>query len=66
MMIFKDQNSSYPIARLPDNIPGFFYRTSGKGRINSELYVQYFKERGIFGLSGRRYRIIFMDNCSAH
>ena len=43
MLIFTNSNSSYSIRGLDDNIPGVSYRTGPKGRMDQNLFADFFE-----------------------
>lgn len=66
-MIFKNQNCSYPIRGVSDDVPGVSYRTGAKGWIDRRVMVEWLCEkRAISPLGGGRRRVLFMDNCGGH
>lgn len=66
-MIFKNQDRSYPIRGVADDVPGVSYRTGPKGWIDKQVMVQWLREkRHISALPNDSNRVIFMDNCPGH
>ena len=66
-MVLKNQNSSYPIRGVPENVAGVSYRTGPKGWIDKRFMKEWIRERrAISPLSVGRKRILFMDNCGGH
>ena len=43
-MIFQNPNYSYPIRRVPDDIPGVSYRSAKKGFMRKDVWVQWLNE----------------------
>lgn len=67
MMIFQNENRSYPIRGLPDDVPGVSYRTGPKGWMDRTVLVQWLRERrAISSLPENQKMTIFMDNCTGH
>lgn len=67
MLIFKNENRSYPIRGVPDNIPGVCYRSQPKGWMDGELLLEWLSEsRAIKPLPMRQHRVLYVDNCSSH
>jgi hypothetical protein len=44
MFIFTNENSTYPIRGLNDNIPRVSYKTGRKGWMDQALFFEYFTE----------------------
>jgi hypothetical protein len=67
MLIFTNGNSTYPIQRLDDNIPGVSYRTGPKGWMDQALFSEFFLEPRAFQpyLHGCT-KVVWVDNCSSH
>lgn len=67
MLIFKNQNRSYPIRGIPDNVPGVCYRSSPKGWMDRETRIEWLSEpRALPRLPYGNTRTLFVDNCSSH
>ncbi|KAI2506922.1 hypothetical protein MHU86_7514 [Fragilaria crotonensis] len=67
MMIFTNQSRSYPIAAVPDNIPGVCYRSGPKGWNDKTLFPQWFTEpRAYQGDQHGRQKVMYLDNCGGH
>ena len=66
MMIFKNQDSRYPITTLPlKNVPDdMFYRTGPRGWMDRRVFIEWIKEMedDCHGIQ----RIIYLDNCGGH
>ncbi len=62
------KSGKYPLRNLPDDVPGVCYRTSTKGFIDGQTFVEYFKEKRAHSRTpgDNRPRTIFLDNCSGH
>lgn len=66
-MVFKNQDRSYPIRGVPDDVEGVAYRTGPKGWMDTTVMPQWLREtRVIRGLPNNRRRVLFVDNCSGH
>ena len=67
MMIFCNNNRSYPMRGLPDDVPGVSYRTGPKGWMDGLVFAQWLGNRRAISrdLQGRK-RVIFLDHCSGH
>lgn len=64
-MIFVNEERSYPIRGVSDNVPYVCYRTGPKGWMGTSILLQYLAEpREIRQLFCGRKRTIFVDNCS--
>lgn len=67
ILIFKNDNRSYPIRGVPDNVPGVCYRSQPKGWMDGELLREWLSEpRAIEALPMRRQTVLYVDNCSSH
>ncbi|RLN06831.1 hypothetical protein BBJ28_00026101 [Nothophytophthora sp. Chile5] len=67
MMIFTNQQGSYPIRGVADNVEGACYRTGPKGWMDRRVFRQYLTERRAMAADPRgRKKVIFLDNCSGH
>ena len=67
MIIFKNQDCSYPIRGVPDDVNGTCYRTGPKGWMDRWIFVEWLNEqranpRDMYG----RKIVIFIDNCGGH
>lgn len=67
MLIFKNDNCSYPIRGVIDNVPGVCYRSGKKGWMDKRVFKEWLSEPRAISkpLNGRR-RTLFVDNCSGH
>ena len=66
-MIFQNANRSYPIQRVPDNLPGVSYRSGPKGGMDRTVFPQYLSGKKVIRpLPHGRKRILFVENCSGH
>ena len=70
-MIFQNDNSSYPIRGVPDNVPGVSYRTAKKGFMTSSVWCQWLGEpraqqrrHPAIHMPGNQ--VIFVDNFGGH
>lgn len=67
MLIFMNQNRSYPIRGVPDDVPGVCYRSSPKGWMDGATWKEWLGEpRALPKLIMGRKRHLFVDNCSSH
>lgn len=67
MLVFKNDNSSYPIRGVPDTVPGVCYRSGKKGWMDGRVFKEWLTEpRAIAALPGGRRRVLYVDNCSGH
>ena len=66
MLIFMNENRSYPIQGVPDNIPGVCYRSGPKGWMDKTVFPMWLRENRILQTNCDRRRVIFMDNCGGH
>ena len=67
MLIFTNENRSYPIRGLPDDIPGVTYRTGPKGWIDQTVFPEYFAEPRAFQADvQQRSKVVWVDNCTSH
>ena len=67
MIIFKNENRSFPIRGLPDNVLGVCHRSSPKGWMDSSVWTAWLQEPRALGvLSNRRQIILCVDTCSSH
>eukprot|EP00171_Calliarthron_tuberculosum_P001361 IDg1361t1 len=66
-LIFQNANRSYPIQRVPDNVPSVSYRSGPKVWMDRVVLPQYFEEKKVIKrLPHARKRVMFVDNCSGH
>lgn len=67
MLIFKNENRSYPIRGVPDDVPGVCYRSGPKGWMDGKVLKEWLMEtRAIKALPMREQRFLYVDNCSSH
>ena len=67
MIIFSNENRSYPIRGLIDDIPRVSYRTGSKGWMDQTVFPEYFLEPRAYQADlHHRHKIIWLDNCSGH
>ena len=67
MLIFSNENRSYPIWGLIDDIPKVSYRTGPKGWMDQTIFPEYFLEPRAYQADlHHRQKIIWLDNCSGH
>ena len=67
MIIFQNQNRSYPIHGVPDNVPGVCYRSGPKGWIDRQLFPEWFLEHRAYQPDPYgRTKTIFLDNYGGH
>ncbi len=45
-LTFINKSRNYRLRNLPEDVPGVCYRTSPKGFIDGQTFVEYFKETG--------------------
>ena len=65
-MIFQNQDCSYPIRGVPDNVPGVSYRTAKKGFMTREVWLQWLQEPRAQASIRSQHRVVFIDNVSSH
>jgi len=65
-MIFQNDNCSYPIRGVPDDVPGVSYRTAKKGFMTREVWLQWLQERRAQATIRSQRRVVFVDNVSSH
>jgi hypothetical protein len=66
-MIFKNYRGSYPIRIVPENVPGVSYRTSAKGFMTQNVWLEWLNEpraqrRNAQACNVPGKRVIFVDN----
>ena len=67
MLIFSNENRSYPIRGLLDNIHWVSYRTCPKGWIDQTILPKYFLESCAYQADLHHcMKTIWLDNCSGH
>lgn len=68
MIIFQNDNCSYPIRGLEDAVPGVAYRTARKGFMTSVVWKQWLSEPIVQSTrnQGNRTRVIWCDNYGGH
>ena len=66
-MVFQNDNRSYPISGVPDDVGGVSYRSSPKGWMDRIVFPEYLMEKKVMKpLPHGRRRILFIDNCGGH
>ncbi|KAL3686242.1 hypothetical protein R1sor_004264 [Riccia sorocarpa] len=66
-MIFQNDNCSYPIRGVPDNIPGVSYRTTRKSFMTNACLLEYYNERrASWADPSGGTRVQWLDNVSSH
>ena len=65
-MIFQNDNCSYPIRGVPDDVPSISYRTAKKGFMTQEVWLQWLQERRAQATIRSQRRVVFVDNVSSH
>lgn len=64
---FSEQEQSYPIRNVPDDVPGICYRSQAKGWMDNQTFIKWLSEpRAIKKDTFHRRRFLFVDNCSGH
>lgn len=64
-LICENENRSYLIRDIPDNVPSVLYRTRPKGWIDSVDMLEWLQEpRLIEAHPHQRMRDLYIDNCS--
>ncbi len=67
LVIFQNPNGNYPIAGIPENIEGITYRSSPKGWMTSQMFINYFSDsNNIQPLGNNRTRTLWIDSCRIH
>ncbi|KAL3691779.1 hypothetical protein R1sor_005430 [Riccia sorocarpa] len=67
LMIFQNDNCSYPIRGVPDNIPGVSYRTTRKSFMTNACLLEYYNEkRASWADPSGGTKIQWLDNVSSH
>ncbi|KAG0620447.1 hypothetical protein M758_4G216500 [Ceratodon purpureus] len=67
MIIFTNENRSYPIRGLIDNVPGVTYRSGPKGWMDQSIMPEFFLDpRAYQGDLHGQQKIVWLDNCSGH
>ncbi len=67
MLVFINNKFSYPIHGIPDNVPGACYGTGKRGWMDKRVFAECVSEpRAIRKLTGRRNRVLFVDNANGH
>lgn len=46
-IVFKNQGGSYPIRRVPENIPGVAYRSGPKEGMDTQVMPQWLEEKSV-------------------
>jgi DDE superfamily endonuclease len=66
-MILQNENCSYPMRNLPDNIPGVSYRTGPRGWMDRRVMAEMLAERrAIRPLDNKCRHVLFLNNCGGH
>ena len=67
MLVFINQNCSYPIRGVSDDVPGVSYRSGKKGWMDNRVFREWLSEpRAIKADTYGRKRVLFVDNCTGH
>lgn len=67
MVLFKNEERSYPIRGVPDNVEGVTYRTSPKAWTDSKTFPLFFQEPRSYQSDPQgRKKYLFVDNFSGH
>ena len=67
LKILKNEQPSYPIGNVHDNIPGVSYWTQPKVWMDHVVFNQWLNEiRALPPVPPGRERVLFLDNCSGH
>ena len=67
MLIFSNENRSYPIQGLIDDISRVSYRTGPKGWMDQTIFLEYFLEPRAYQVNLHyRQKIIWLDKYSGH
>ena len=67
LIVFKNDNSSYPIRGVADDVPGVAYRSQPKGWMDRRVFAEWLNESRIFkSLPNGRKRVLFVDNAGGH
>lgn len=65
--IFMNNNPSYPIRRVPDDVPGVAYRTGPNDWMDNNNMLRWLRDpRVIKPLPNQSLRTIYIDYCSSH
>lgn len=65
-IVFKDENRSYPIKGVPDNVPGVCYRSQPKGWMDAIVFSEWLQEPRAIAKKVDRGRELFVDLCGGH
>ncbi|KAL3676680.1 hypothetical protein R1sor_026628 [Riccia sorocarpa] len=66
-MIFQNDQCSYPIRGVPDNVPGVSYRSTKKSFMTTDCLVDYYNEgRANWADPGGATKVQWIDNVSSH
>lgn len=67
MLIFQNQKSSYPIQKVPDDVPGVTYRSGPKGWMDQRLFRTWLRNKICNRCHHRdQKQVVYMDNASGH
>ena len=67
LVIFQNSIGNCPISGIPDNVDGVTYRSSLKGWMIAEMFVNYFSDPSIIQpVDNNRARTIWIDSCRVH
>ena len=67
MIIFTNENRSYPIRELIDNVPGVTYRSGPKGWMDKCILPEFFSDPRAYQSDPHgQQKIVWLDNCSGH
>ena len=67
LLIFQNPNGNYPISGIQDNVDGITYRSSPKGWMTAQMFVNYFSDPNIIQpLDNNSIRTIWIDSCRIH
>ncbi|KAL3683896.1 hypothetical protein R1sor_001918 [Riccia sorocarpa] len=65
-MIFQNNQCSYPICGVPDNVPGVSYRSTKKSFMTTDCLVEYNERRANWADPGGATKVQWIDNVSSH
>eukprot|EP00171_Calliarthron_tuberculosum_P006283 IDg6283t1 len=65
-VLFKNVDRNYPIRRVPDNVPGFAYKTGPKVWMDTTVVPQWLSEKRVLTALPHSRRILYVDNCIEH
>lgn len=67
MLVFKNDNNSYPIRGVSDDFPGVCYHMGKRRSMDKRVFKEWLSEpQSIWTVENGMKRVLYVDNCSGH